>query len=42
MKILVRRDAPAASDYAAAQLAWELSEAKWKLGALLPGAQQMS
>jgi transposase len=42
MKTLVCRDAPAASDYATVHLAWELSKAKWKLGVLLPGAQQMS
>ena len=42
MKVLVCRDAPAASDYATVHLAWELSKAKWKLGVLLPGGQQMS
>jgi transposase len=42
MKVLVCRDAPAASDYATAPLAWELSKAKWNLGVLLPVAQQMS
>jgi transposase len=35
-------DAPAATDYATVHIAWELSKADWKLGVLLPGAQQMS
>jgi transposase len=35
-------DAPAASEYATVHVAWELSKADWKLGVLLPGAQQMS
>jgi transposase len=35
-------DAPAASEYATVHIAWELSKADWKLGVLLPGAQQMS
>ena len=35
-------DAPAATDYATVYIAWELSKADWKLGVLLPGAQQMS
>ena len=35
-------DAPAATEYATVRIAWELSKADWKLGMLLPGAQQMS
>ena len=35
-------DTPAATDYATVHIAWELSKADWKLGVLLPGAQQMS
>jgi transposase len=34
-------DAPATTDYATVYIAWELSKADWKLGVLLPGAQQM-
>jgi transposase len=35
-------DTPAATEYATVCIAWELSKADWKLGVLLPGAQQMS
>ena len=35
-------DAPAAKEYATVYVAWELSKADWKLGMLLPGAQQLS
>jgi transposase len=35
-------DTPAATEYATVHVAWELSKANWKLGILLPGAQQMS
>ena len=34
-------DAPATTDYATVYIAWELSKADWKLGVLVPGAQQM-
>ena len=42
MTYLSYPDAPAATDYATVYIAWELSKADWKLGVLLPGAQQMS
>jgi transposase len=42
MTDLVCPDAPAATEYATVCVAWELSKAEWKLGMLLPGAQQMS
>lgn len=35
-------DTPATTEYATVCIAWELSKADWKLGVLLPGAQQMS
>ena len=35
-------DTPATTEYATVCIAWELSKAEWKLGVLLPGAQQMS
>jgi transposase len=42
MTDLVCPDAPAATEYATVCIAWGLSKADWKLGMLLPGAQQMS
>ena len=42
MTYLSYPDAPAATDYATVYIAWELSKGDWKLGVLLPGAQQMS
>jgi transposase len=42
MTDLVCPDAPAAREYATVHMAMELSKANWKLGILLPGAQQMS
>jgi transposase len=42
MTYLSSADAPAASEYATVHVAWELSKANWKLGLLLPSAQQMS
>ncbi len=42
MTDLVCPDTPAVTEYATVHIAWELSKAEWKLGVLLPGAQQMS
>ena len=35
-------DTPAATEYAAVHIAWELSKADWKLGVILLGTKQMS
>src|SRR5689334_5698321 len=35
-------DAPAEAEYATIYLVFELSQAKWKIGALLPGSRQAS
>ena len=42
MLTLDRTDAPAEADYATIYLVFELSQAKWKIGGLLPGTQKMS
>ncbi|MCK1725108.1 hypothetical protein IVA82_07400, partial [Bradyrhizobium sp. 142] len=39
---LDRTETPAAAEHATVYLAFELSQAKWKLGVLLPGSQKLS
>ncbi len=39
---LDRTDTPAAAEHATVYLAFELSKAKWRLGALLPGSEKLS
>jgi transposase len=42
MTNLDHTDTPASTEYATVYMAFELSKAKWKLGALLPSSQKMS